>query len=158
MVGLLYTILLLFSYQGHSIIHNLGPVFRVFVPQILYFIIMWNSTFFFIYFLSRREGPGPRKFGYEMAVVQAFTAASNNFELAIAVAIAVYGVDSQQALAATIGPLTEVPILLGLTWVALYLRHKLDWDGRKKIIKESSSSVDRNLEGTYTQDETKSVH
>ena len=79
LIGLLYTILILFSYQGHSIIHNLGPVFRVFVPQILYFIIMWNSTFFFIYYLSRREGPGPRKFGYEMAVVQAFTAASNNF-------------------------------------------------------------------------------
>jgi len=132
LIGLLYTILVLFSYQGHSIIHNLGPVFRVFVPQILYFIIMWNSTFFFMYYLSRREGPGPRKFGYEMAVVQAFTAASNNFELAIAVAIAVFGVDSQQALAATIGPLTEVPILLGLTWVALYLRHRLNWDGPKR--------------------------
>ena len=80
LIGLLYTILILFFYQGHSIIHNLGPVFRVFVPQILYFIIMWNSTFFFLYYLSRREGgPGPRKFGYEMAVVQAFTAASNNF-------------------------------------------------------------------------------
>jgi len=79
MIGLLYTILILFAYQGHSIIHNLGPVFRVFVPQILYFVIMWNSTFFFIYYLSRREGSGPRKFGYEMAVVQAFTAASNNF-------------------------------------------------------------------------------
>ncbi|KAF8802149.1 arsenical-resistance protein ACR3 [Phlegmacium glaucopus] len=135
MIGLLYTILVLFAYQGHSIIHNLGPVFRVFVPQILYFVIMWNSTFFFIFYLSRKEGlstSGPRKFGYEMAVVQAFTAASNNFELAIAVTIAVYGVDSEQALAATIGPLTEVPVLLGLTWVALYLRHRLDWDGSKR--------------------------
>ncbi|KAF8148206.1 sodium bile acid symporter family-domain-containing protein [Crassisporium funariophilum] len=133
LVGLLYTILILFAYQGHRIIHNLGPVFRVFVPQILYFVIMWNSTFFLIYYLSRREGPKGRVYGYEMAVVQAFTAASNNFELAIAVAIAVYGVDSEQALAATIGPLTEVPVLLGLTWVALYLRRKLNWDGVQRV-------------------------
>ncbi len=101
-----------------------------------------------MYVLSRREkrGVGHEVYGYEMAVVQAFTAASNNFvstcldtestllnatqELAIAIAIAVYGVNSEQALAATIGPLTEVPVLLGLTWVALYLKHKLNW-GRK---------------------------
>ncbi|KAF8957180.1 sodium bile acid symporter family-domain-containing protein [Flammula alnicola] len=135
LLGLLYTIIVLFAYQGHRIIHNLGPVFRVFVPQILYFIIMWNGTFFLIHWLSRRETaePGKKVFGYEMAVVQAFTAASNNFELAIAVAIAVYGVNSEQALAATIGPLTEVPVLLGLTWVALYLRKKLNWESKKKL-------------------------
>jgi len=95
---------------------------------------MWTSTFFLIYYLSRREVLQPvlgRVYGYEMAVVQAFTAASNNFELAIAVAIAVYGVNSEQALAATIGPLIEVPVLLGLTWVALYLRHKLNWGQNK---------------------------
>jgi ACR3 family arsenite transporter len=111
------------------------------------------STFFLMYVLSRREkrGLGHKVYGYEMAVVQAFTAASNNFvsswlntestlyyvlnatqELAIAIAIAVYGVNSEQALAATIGPLTEVPVLLGLTWVALYLKHKLNW-GRKVV-------------------------
>jgi ACR3 family arsenite transporter len=130
LIGLLYTIIILFAYQGHRILHNLGPVFRVVVPQILYFITMWTSTFFLIYYLARREVLQPipgRVYGYEMAVVQAFTAASNNFELAIAVAIAVYGVNSEQALAATIGPLIEVPVLLGLTWVALYLRHKLNW-------------------------------
>ncbi|KIM41603.1 hypothetical protein M413DRAFT_445579 [Hebeloma cylindrosporum] len=130
LIGLLYTIIVLFAYQGHRIIHNLGPVFRVFVPLILYFVIMWTSTFGLIYHLARREVPQAahdRVYGYETAVVQAFTAASNNFELAIAVAIAVYGVNSEQALAATIGPLIEVPVLLALTWVALYLRHKLNW-------------------------------
>jgi len=79
LLGLLYTIIILFAYQGHRIIHNLGPVFRVFVPQILYFFIMWTSTFFFMNFLSRRERSGTQVYGYEMAVVQAFTAASNNF-------------------------------------------------------------------------------
>jgi len=79
LVGLLYTIIVLFAYQGHHIIQNIGPVFRVFVPQILYFIIMWFLTFSLIYWLSLREKGGIRVFGYEMAVVQAFTAASNNF-------------------------------------------------------------------------------
>jgi len=88
---------------------------------------MWTSTFFFIHYLSKREKSGQQVYGYEMAVVQAFTAASNNFELAIAVAIAVFGVNSEQALAATIGPLTEVPVLLSLSWFALYLKHKLLW-------------------------------
>jgi ACR3 family arsenite transporter len=108
---------------------------------------MWIGTFFAMNWLARREKPGKEEekvFTYEIAVTQAFTAASNNFvrlglyevshgiddfvqELAIAVAIAVYGVDSEQALAASIGPLTEVPVLLALAWVALWLKHKLTW-------------------------------
>ncbi|KAI0313396.1 sodium bile acid symporter family-domain-containing protein [Amylostereum chailletii] len=128
LLGLLYTILVMFAYQGHAIIHNLGPVFRTAVPLVAYFILMWTSTFWGVYRLGRRTGvQGGGGGGYEMTVVQSFTAASNNFELAIAVAIAVYGVDSKQALAATIGPLVEVPVLLALTWVALYLREKLVW-------------------------------
>jgi ACR3 family arsenite transporter len=81
LIGLLYTILVMFAYQGHHIIHNIGPVFRVFVPLILYFVIMWTSAFGFIYYLSRKENPKPdgMLFGYEMAVVHAFTAGSNNF-------------------------------------------------------------------------------
>jgi arsenite transporter len=81
LVGLLYTILVMFAYQGHRIIHNLGPVFRVIVPMVLYFIIMWFSSFGFIFYLTRRESAnkGAKLFGYEMAVVQAFTAGSNNF-------------------------------------------------------------------------------
>ncbi|VDC07309.1 unnamed protein product [Peniophora sp. CBMAI 1063] len=126
LLGLLYTIIVMFAYQGHEILHNLGPVFRTMVPLVLYFIIMWTIAFWWSYRLNTRCRCG-RSFTYDMAVVQSFTAGSNNFELAIAVAIAVYGVDSRQALAATIGPLVEVPVLLALTWVALYLRTALKW-------------------------------
>ncbi|KAG6862339.1 hypothetical protein C0995_016037 [Termitomyces sp. Mi166 len=127
LLGLLYTILVMFAYQGHHIVQNIGSVFRVFVPMILYFVIMWSGAFTLLFCLSRKDA-GPRAtFGYEMAVVQSFTAGSNNFELAIAVAIAVYGVSSDQALAATIGPLVEVPVLLALTWVALFCGKRLEW-------------------------------
>jgi ACR3 family arsenite transporter len=81
-IGLLYTILVMFAYQGHHIVENIGPVFRVFVPLILYFVIMWTSTFALMFHLSKREKGtqgGDRTFGYEMAVVQSFTAGSNNF-------------------------------------------------------------------------------
>jgi arsenite transporter len=78
LLGLLYTILVMFAYQGHHIIHNLGPVFRVFVPMILYFVVMWTGTFGLVFWLSRREGE-TSLWGYEMAVVQSFTAGSNNF-------------------------------------------------------------------------------
>ncbi|KAI0072390.1 arsenical-resistance protein ACR3 [Panus rudis PR-1116 ss-1] len=124
LIGLIYTILVMFAYQGHHILHTLGPVFRVFVPMILYFAIMWTAAFALVWKLSRKKG-GEKTYSYEMAAVQAFTAGSNNFELAIAVTIAVYGVGSDQALAATIGPLVEVPVLLALTWVALLLKEKV---------------------------------
>ncbi|KAG6920091.1 hypothetical protein DXG01_010159 [Tephrocybe rancida] len=127
LIGLLYTILVMFAYQGHHIVQNIGSVFRVFVPMILYFVIMWSGAFAMIFYLTRKDSRPEATFGYEMAVVQAFTAGSNNFELAIAVAIAVYGVSSDQALAATIGPLVEVPVLLALTWVALFLGRRLKW-------------------------------
>ncbi|KAG2142204.1 sodium bile acid symporter family-domain-containing protein [Suillus cothurnatus] len=135
LIGLLYTIIVMFAYQGHHIVQNLGPVFRVFVPMILYFVIMWTSAFALVFFLARREfrkgSTDNGDFSYELAVVQAFTAGSNNFvrisSLQLQVAIAVYGVGSDQALAATIGPLVEVPVLLALTWVAQYLRIKLQW-------------------------------
>ncbi|KAH7915932.1 sodium bile acid symporter family-domain-containing protein [Hygrophoropsis aurantiaca] len=133
LLGLLYTITVMFAYQGHHIIQNIGPVFRVFVPMVLYFVFMWSSAFGLVFWLGKREDrrgviSESRIFGYEMAVVQSFTAGSNNFELAIAVTIATYGVGSDQALAATIGPLVEVPVLLALTWVARYLHVRLRWD------------------------------
>ncbi|KAJ7028014.1 sodium bile acid symporter family-domain-containing protein [Mycena alexandri] len=127
LLGLLYTIVVMFAYQGHHIVQNIGHVFRVFVPMILYFVIMWTGAFALVYGLNR-SSKSKKDFGYEMAVVQAFTAGSNNFELAIAVAIASYGVGSDEALAATIGPLVEVPVLVALTWVALYLHRRLSWE------------------------------
>ncbi|KAI0784190.1 sodium bile acid symporter family-domain-containing protein [Abortiporus biennis] len=138
-IGLLYTIIVMFAYQGHHILHNIGKVFRVMVPLVLYFCIMWSMTFGGVWWIGKHQIKKAEKKGlereliekekkvwsYEMAAVQAFTAGSNNFELAIAVAIAVYGVGSDQALAATIGPLVEVPVLLALTWVAVWLKRKM---------------------------------
>lgn len=96
-LGLLFVVIVLFALQARNILDNLGPFFRVFVPLILYFVIMWTGTFFLIYYLSCRESrklrgtsEKGRTWGYKMAVVQSFTSGSNNFELAIAVAIAVY--------------------------------------------------------------------
>ena len=87
LLGLLYTIVVMFAYQGNHIVHNLGPVFRVFVPLILYFVIMWTAAFAFVWWWPRRRGRLATQDGaerstawsYEMAVVQSFTAASNNF-------------------------------------------------------------------------------
>ena len=67
------------AYQGHHVIENLGPVFRAFVPMILYFVIMWTSAFALMYYLTKEETGEKKIFGYEMAVTQAFTASSNNF-------------------------------------------------------------------------------
>lgn len=125
LVGLLYTIIIIFAEQAKHILHNLGPTFRTFVPLILYFATMWTVAFFLVWHFSKRYGH--TNWGYQMAVVQAFTAGSNNFELAIAVCVSVYGADSDQALAATIGPLVEVPVLLLLSWIALYAGRKLHW-------------------------------
>ncbi|CAM0141203.1 unnamed protein product [Umbelopsis sp. WA50703] len=118
LIGLLYTIVVMFANQGHHIIENIGSVFRVMVPMLCYFILMFFGTFM----ICRIMG-----FPYAQAVTQAFTAGSNNFELAIAVAVGVYGINSDQALAATIGPLIEVPVLLILSYFSLWMKKKLHW-------------------------------
>ena len=118
LLALIYTIWVMFALQGHQVIANIGSVFRVAVPMLLYFTIMWAGTLIF----CRAVG-----IGYEKAVTQAFTASSNNFELAIAVATAVFGINSAEALAATVGPLIEVPVLLSLSYAALWLHGKLKW-------------------------------
>jgi ACR3 family arsenite transporter len=113
MIGLLFTIVVMFSMQGDKILAAPLDVVRVAIPLVVYFI----AIFFLSFALSRW-----RKFSYELAATQSFTAASNNFELAIAVAVGTFGIASQEALATVIGPLIEVPVLVGLVYVALWLK------------------------------------
>ncbi|PVH70994.1 arsenical-resistance protein [Cadophora sp. DSE1049] len=108
LIGLLFTILVLFASQGRQVVHQIVSVVRVAAPLIVYFGVIFFLTLLVTYKLG---------FGYKLAATQSFTAASNNFELAIAVAVATYGPNSDQALASTVGPLIEVPVLLGLVYV-----------------------------------------
>ncbi|CAN6643931.1 hypothetical protein TRVA0_020S01046 [Trichomonascus vanleenenianus] len=118
LIGLLFTILVLFASQGRHVVHQIVAVVRVAAPLVVYFIIIFFATLYITYRLG---------FGYKLAATQSFTAASNNFELAIAVAVATFGADSNQALAATVGPLIEVPVLLLLVYVVKFLGKKFSW-------------------------------
>jgi ACR3 family arsenite transporter len=113
--GLLFTIVVLFALQGEQITSNPLDVARVAVPLLAYFALMWFGSFV----SGHRLG-----FPYDRNASIAFTAAGNNFELAIAVSISVFGVTSGQALAGTIGPLVEVPVLVALVYVSLWLRRR----------------------------------
>ena len=120
-IGLLFTIIVMFSMQGDKILAAPLDVLRVAIPLVVYFLVM-----FFISFAISRW----RKFPYELAATQSFTAASNNFELAIAVAVGTFGIASQEALATVIGPLIEVPVLVGLVYVALWIRRRFFADAQ----------------------------
>ncbi len=101
-------------------VKQITSVLRVCAPLVVYFIVIFSCTVL----VCRRFG-----FGYRTSCTQSFTAASNNFELAIAVVVAVYGAGSDQALAATVGPLIEVPVLVGLVYAMGWLKVKWQWQG-----------------------------
>lgn len=112
LIGLLFTILVLFASQGHQVVHQIVSVVRVAAPLIAYFLLIFSITLYITYRLG---------FEHKLSVTQSFTAASNNFELAIAVAAATFGPDSDQALASTVGPIIEVPVLLALVYVVKWI-------------------------------------
>jgi len=115
LIGLLFTIVLLFALQGDQITSKPLDVARIALPLLVYFALMWGGG----YLIGKALG-----MTYERTTTLAFTAAGNNFELAIAVAIATFGVTSGQALAGVVGPLIEVPVLVGLVYVSLALRDR----------------------------------
>lgn len=122
LVGLLYTIVLMFAMQGDKILSHPLDVLRIAVPLIVYFAVIFVSAFL----AARQLGCT-----YEETAAVAFTAAGNNFELAIAVAVGVFGISSGEALAGVVGPLIEVPALISLVYLALWLRQRL-WPAGKE--------------------------
>ncbi len=123
LIGLLFTLIVMFSLQGKYFVELPLDIIRVAIPLVLYFMLMFVISYLVAYKLG---------FSYEDTATTAFTASSNNFELAIAVAVVVFGIGSSQAFATAVGPLIEVPIMLLLVYISLWLKDLLFTQGRKR--------------------------